>query len=294
MSAGGDDYASPWHVRLGWLWMALVIGAIMTPVFYNLYVSFNRLGFGAARYEFTTQWYFAVFRDAALVNALGWTLAVGAVTACFTVPFALMAAKLYKRLTRKLWLVFLLLLPLFAPPDIFATTLLVYFKSLNGMFGAVADATGLPVGTWFQLGFGTAVIGMVVYTLPYAFVVILITMGRYNPEHTEAARACGATPWQAFWQVEFPQIRPGVLSATSFTVILVFNEYVRSNALKGGFDTFTTVLISQMLNTGMSEQSYAMGGMISIVAIGGVSAILVWTWIRQERMARRLRAPEGN
>ncbi|MEO1688537.1 MAG: ABC transporter permease subunit [Pseudomonadota bacterium] len=294
MSVGGDDYASPWQTRLGWLWLAVVICAIMTPVFYNLYVSFNELGFGAARYVFTVDWYFAVFEDAALTRALGWTLAVAVGTAVFTVPFALLAAKLYKRLTNKLWLVFLLLLPLFAPPDIFATTLLVYFKSLNGMFGAVADATGLPVGAWFQLGFGTAVIGMVVYTLPYAFVVILITMGRYNPEHTEAARACGASPWQAFWQVEFPQIRPGVLSATSFTVILVFNEYVRSNALKGGFDTFTTVLISQMLNTGMSEQSYAMGGMISIVSIGGVTAILLWTWLRQEQMARRLRAPEGN
>ncbi len=34
--------------------------------------------------------------------------------------------------------------------------------------------------------------------------MILITMGRYNPEQTEAARACGATGWQAFWHVEFP------------------------------------------------------------------------------------------
>ena len=62
----------------------------------------------------------------------------------------------------------------------------------------------------------TAVIGLVIYTLPYVFIVVLITMGRYHPEQTEAARSCGASGWQAFWHIEFPQIRPGILSAASF------------------------------------------------------------------------------
>jgi spermidine/putrescine transport system permease protein len=289
-----DDYVSPWETRLGWLALFAVVAAVMSPVFYSIYISFNEYGFGAARYAFTTAWYSAVFEDAQLLDALGWTLALALATVVVTIPFALLCAKLFKRLRRKLWLVFLILMPLFAPADIFASSLLVFFKTLNGAFESVADATGLPVGHFFQLGFTTAAIGLVVYTLPYAFVVILITMGRYNPEQTEAARACGATAWQAFVQVEFPQIRPGVLAATAFTVILVFNEYVRSNALKGGFDTFTTVLISQMLNIGMSEQSYAMGGMMSLTAISVVAAILIWTFARRAQLTRRAAAPAGN
>ncbi|MEL6316169.1 MAG: ABC transporter permease subunit [Pseudomonadota bacterium] len=285
-----DDYASPWEIRLNWAYMLAIVGALMTPVFYNLYISFNEFGFGAARYAFTLDWYAAVFQDAQLLTALRWTGLLAVATALIAVPFGLLAAKLYKRLDQKLWLLALMLLPLFTPADIFASSLLVFFKTLNGAFTGLAELTGLAwFETWFELGFLTALIGLVIYVCPYVFVVILITMGRYNPEHTEAARACGATGWQAFWQVEFPQIRPGVMSATAFTVILVFNEYVRSNALKGGFDTLTTLLISQMLNTGMSEQSYAMGGLISIVAIVGVGGLIIWTLIRAERLARRQR-----
>ena len=290
-----DDYASPWETALGWVALGVAVAALMTPVFYNIYISFNEYGFGAARYAFTWGWYAAVFEDAQLLSALGWTMSLAVATAFVTIPFALLSAKLFKRLRRKVWLVVLMLTPLFAPADIFASSLLVYFKTLNGMFRGVAEATGLSfLETWFQLGFTTAAIGLVIYTLPYAFVVILITMGRYNPEQTEAARACGATAWQAFWQVEFPQIRAGVFSAPAFTIILVFNEYVRSNALKGGFDTFTTVLISQMLNIGMSEQSYAMGGMISGIAIVAVAGVIAWTFLRRGQLARRAAAPAGN
>lgn len=292
MTDMSDAYESVWSVRLKWLYVLAVVGALMTPVFYNFYVSLNEFGFGAARYAVTLKWYRAVFTDAQLLDAMGWTLKLAAATAAVTVPFGLLAAKLYKRLTRKLWLVFLMLLPLFAPADIFASSLLVFFKSLGDAFTAIAEATGLWfLDGWFRLGFVTAWIALVIYTLPYVFVTILITMGRYRPEQTEAARACGATAWEAFRDVEFPQIRPGVLASTAFTVILVFNEYVRSNALKGGFDTFTTVLISQMLNTGMSEQSYAMGGLVSAVAIvivGAAIAVSLATAAARERRMRGL------
>ena len=77
-------------------------------------------------------------------------------------------------------------------------------------------------------------------------------------QQTEAARACGATAWQAFWHVEFPQIRVGVFSSCAFVTILSFNEAVRTALLKGGFDTFSNMLVAQMLNIGMSGESYAM------------------------------------
>ena len=285
----GDEYASRWGYRLQWLYLLTVVAALMVPVLYNFYISFNEYGFGAARYRFTTGWYLAVFQDAQLLTALRWTLLLALATLVLVIPFGVLSAKLYKRLRNKLWLLALLLLPLFVPADIFASSLLVFFKHLNGLFGLLADATGLGFfSSWFELGFITAVIGLVVYTLPYVFVVILITMGRYHPEQTEAARACGATAWQAFRQVEFPQIRAGVFSACAFTVILVFNEYVRTAMLKGGFDTFTTVLVSQMLNTGMSEQSYAMGGIVSFTAVLVIGGILMFTLIKAEGEERHV------
>lgn len=286
-----DEYANPWVYRLKWLYMLLLVTTLMSPVLYVMYISFNANGFGARSYDFTFEWYRLVFSDTLLLNALRWTLTLAVVVTCITVPFAVLSAKYYKTAQNKLPIVFLLLAPLFVPPDILGSALLVYFKSLNSSFIWLGDQLGTTMfDGWFRLSFFTAMIGLIIYTIPYAFIVVLITMGRYRTEQTEAARACGADGWRAFWDIEFPQIRAGVFSACSFCVILVFNEYTRTSLLKGGFDTFTTVLISQMLNTGMSPQSYAMSSMVAFTAIAIIGSIIVFTLIRTESLTRVARA----
>ena len=286
-----NDYENPWLHWLKWAYLLLVVLTLMTPIFYVMYVSFNANGFGANEYVFTLEWYRLIFSDALLIGALRWTLMLAVVVTIITVPMALLSAKFYKATDNKLLPVFLLLAPLFVPPDILGSALLVFFKNLNLVFIWIGDGLGTTLfDSWFQLGFLTATIGLIIYTIPYSFVVILITMGRYHPEQTEAARACGASGWRAFRDIEFPQIRAGVLAASAFTVILVFNEYTRTSLLKGGFDTFTTVLISQMLNTGMSPQSYAMSALVSFVAIAVIGAIILFTLIRVESLSRIARA----
>ncbi|MEM1049903.1 MAG: ABC transporter permease subunit [Pseudomonadota bacterium] len=286
-----NDYDNIWLHRAKWAYLLLVVITLMSPVFYVMYISFNLNGFGAAEYEFTWRWYGLIFSDQLLMQALQWTGLLAVTTMVITVPMALMAAKLYKESGNKLLIVFLMLAPLFVAPDILGSALLVYFKSLNASFKWIGDIVGTSMfDSWFRLSFLTALIGLIIYTTPYAFIVILITMGRYHKEQTEAARACGANGWRAFWEIEFPQIRAGVFSACSFTVILCFNEYTRTSLLKGGFDTFTTVLISQMLNEGMSEQSYAMSSFMSSVAIALIGGIILYTMIRSEALAREARA----
>ena len=184
-----------------------------------------------------------------------------------------------------------MLAPLFVPSDILGSALLVFFKNMNIAFVTFGDWCGVPwFDTWFHLGYFSAIVALIIYTLPYVFIVILITLGRYRAQQTEAARSCGATAWQAFWHVEFPQIRAGIFSAAAFTLILTFNEYTRTNLVKGGFNTFTTVLISQMLSEGMSEQSYAMSSLISYIAISVIGTIIVITLIRSERLELVARA----
>jgi len=286
-----DDYGNIWLYRLKWAYLLLIVATLLSPVFYVMYISFNANGFGARAYDFTWKWYGLVFSDRQLLAALRWTMMLAVATTLIAVPMALIAAKQFKAAQNKLLPVFLMLTPLFVAPDILGSALLVFFKNLNFAFVALGDRLDTDVfDAWFRLGFWTALVGLIIYTIPYSFVVILITMGRYNPEQTEAARACGASAWRAFRDVEFPQIRAGVFSACAFTLVLCFNEYTRTSVLKGGFDTFTTVLVSQMLNTGMSEQSYAMSSFVSFVAIAMIGGIIVFTLLRSERLTREARA----
>ncbi|MFT6912072.1 MAG: spermidine/putrescine transport system permease protein [Paracoccaceae bacterium] len=286
-----EDFANPWVYRLKWAYLLLIVTTLMIPVMYVMYISFNANGFGANAYDFTWEWYGLILKDKLLLNALRWTLSLSLVVTLVAVPFALLAAKYYKQTSNKPFPIFLLLAPLFVPPDILGSALLVFFKNLNGAFEWLGALLGTSLfDGWFDLGFMTAVIGLIIYTIPYSFIVILITMGRYRSEQTEAARSCGADGWRAFRDIEFPQIRAGILSACSFTVILCFNEYTRTSLLKGGFDTFTTVLVSQMLNTGMSPQSYAMSSLVSFIAIGLIGGIIIVTMIRSKTLTRDARA----
>jgi spermidine/putrescine transport system permease protein len=200
----------------------------------------------------------------------------------------LLAAKFYKKTRRKVAFVTLMLSPLFVPADIMGSALLIYFKNLNKGLEAFGETLGVTwFEGWFQLGFSTALIGQIIYTVPYAFIIILITMSRYRDQQTEAARGCGATGWQAFWQVEFPQIRVGIFSSFAFVVILSFNEATRTGLLKGGFDTFPNVLVAQMLNIGMSGESYAMAGTMSMISILVIGSIIVFTLVRAGRLERK-------
>ena len=286
-----DSYASPWAYRAQWAYLLIIVGALMTPVFYTIYISFNEHGFGAQIYDFTWDWYVVLFRNQQIIDSLSWTAYLGAATILTAVPMGLIAAKYYKRTRHKVVFVTLMLSPLFVPADILGSALLVYFKNLNRAFEWLGDSLGVTwFYGWFELGFFTALVGLILWTVPYAFVVILITMSRYRVQQTEAARSCGATAWQAFWQIEFPQIRVGVFSASAFVFILSFNEYTRTSLLKGGFDTFTTVLISHMFNTGMSGDSYAMGGLVSVISMAVIGAVLVYTLAKAERLEREARA----
>lgn len=286
-----DQYGSLVTYRLKWAYTLLLVATLMLPSFYVIYISFNENGFGAARYDFTLDWYKVIFTDTLLINALGWTGRLAVMTTLVVVPMGLLAAKFYKSTRRKVLTVAVFLSPLFVPGDILGSALLVFFKNLNKGFETFSDWLGNEwFYGWFELGTLTALIGLIIYTLPYVFIVILITMARYREQQTEAARACGANAWQAFWHVEFPQIRAGIFSACAFTVILTFNEYIRTSLLKGGFDTFTSVLVSQMLNEGMSESSYAMSSIVTYVAVLVIGSIIVWTLVRTEGLEREARA----
>ena len=269
------DYGR-WRYRAQWGYTLAVVALLLLPVFYTIYISFNALGFGAARYEFSLIWYASLLENREILESLRWTALLGGLTVLTTVPMALLAAKFYQRTRFKVGFVILVLLPLFVPGDILAASLLVYFKTLDRVLSAALGVS------WFRLSLFTALIGQILWTLPYAFVVILITMGRFPPQQTEAARSCGASAWQAFRQVEFPQIRAGVFSACTFVFILSFNEYSRTNFLKGGFDTFTTYLVAYMLNTGMSPEVYAMASAVSVVSMVVVGVVIL-TMLRASR-----------
>lgn len=87
----------------------------------------------------------------------------------------------------------------------------------------VANYLGIP-RTWW----GTAFVTHVVYTFPFAFLVMLAIFNRFDRSVEEAAWSLGVSPARTFRKITFPLIFPGVLSAMLFAFTLSYDEFPRT------------------------------------------------------------------
>ena len=96
----------------------------------------------------------------------------------------------------------------------------------------VANALGVE-RTWW----GTTFVAHVLYTFPFAFLVMLAIFNRFDRSVEEAAWSLGVTPARTFRKVTLPLIFPGVLSAMLFAFTLSYDEFSRTLFTIGGDQT---------------------------------------------------------
>jgi putative spermidine/putrescine transport system permease protein len=68
----------------------------------------------------------------------------------------------------------------------------------------------------------------VVYTFPFAFLVMLAILNRFDASVEEASWSLGVSPMRTFRKVTFPLIFPGVLSSMLFAFTLSYDEFSRT------------------------------------------------------------------
>jgi putative spermidine/putrescine transport system permease protein len=93
----------------------------------------------------------------------------------------------------------------------------------------VANALGIPRAWW-----STSFVAHVLYTFPFAFLVMLAVFNRFDRSVEEAAWSLGVSPARTFRKVTFPLIFPGVLSAMLFSFTLSYDEFSRTLFTAGG------------------------------------------------------------
>lgn len=86
---------------------------------------------------------------------------------------------------------------------------------------------------WYTTAFGTHV----AYTFPFAFLVMLAILNRFDSSVEEAAWSLGVDPWTTFRKVTLPLIFPGVLSAMLFAFTLSLDEFPRTLFASGADQT---------------------------------------------------------
>lgn len=263
--------------------MILVINT--TPILYTLYLSFTNNSEFNQSYDFVgLKNYLGLLftTNSDLYYVLGLTVVyVVACVALFVVIGMVTALALNhpKIKGTAVWMS-LLLIPWAAPS---AITALIWKFLFNYDFGPINQIGRLFLGRNFGVpwltnpiaAFAAVVIVNVWLSYPFFTVVILGALQSVPRELTEAASVDGANPWQAFWQVTFPQLRPAITPITILSAITTFQMFNTvylitqggpiTNAARPGATTFVMIyMYNQVLGASAANIHYAQIAAFSI------------------------------
>jgi ABC-type spermidine/putrescine transport system permease subunit II len=252
-------------VALCWVYVGLVLLFLYAPLAPPFVFSFTEKGVGA----FTFEWYAGLGKSVILVKSIRTSLVVAALTALITPPLALLAAMAVRELRVPRAILLLVLLPLFIPGISMGLATAFFFQQL-----------GVLPSLW------TIAVVHVMWALPFAFLIILTVMATFDPVYLEAAYVHGAGRLRAFLDIELPLIGPGVLGAAIFSMILSFNETVRTALVQGPWNTVQTYIWSSYLQIGLSPALYAVMSILIALTLALVLVLLVYA-LRRGRTARR-------
>jgi ABC-type spermidine/putrescine transport system permease subunit II len=235
-----------WSRVLVWLCLAGVLAFLYAPLVPPLLLAIQ----DPVTENISLQNFGTIHSDPTLVGALTNSVLLAAVVGVTAPLLGLAAAQAVRYFGVPRLIVTVILLPLFIPGVSMGVSSSLFFN-LTGI-----DPSLLTMATVQTL-----------WALPFAFLIILTVMAGFDTLYLEAAYTCGANRTQAFWDVELPQIAPGISGAATFSVILSFNETVRTAVVQGGNNTVQTFIWSRYQQVGLTPNMYALMTAIIVVTL---------------------------
>lgn len=195
--------------------------------------------------------YAAIGQSSILLEGMRNTAFLGIITAIITPVLALAVAQAIRAWKVPRLILGLVLIPLFVPGISMGVASALFFRLI-----------GLDPSLF------TMAIVHTLWALPFATLVLLTVMANFDQVYTEAAYMLGSSPLRAFFDIELPQIYQGLMGASIFSLILSFNETIRTSMVQGGNNTVQTYVWSQYQQVGLNPTLYAlMTGLIVLTLI---------------------------
>jgi ABC-type spermidine/putrescine transport system permease subunit II len=223
-------------VGLAWGLVALVIAFLYAPLVPPAIKSFATAPGGSPFAH-----YAAILTDQRLMAAARLSLLVGVLVALIAPFLALLAAEAVRVWRIPRLVIAVILIPLFVPGISMGLATALFFQML-GVAPSLLTITAVQV----------------IWALPFAFLIVLTGLANFDPVMREAAHMSGANRLQAFFEIELPQIQHAILGAAVFSLILSFNETIRTSVVQGGRNTVQTYLWAQYQQVGLLPNLYAL------------------------------------
>ncbi len=141
------------------------------------------------------------------------------------------------------------LIPMMITPVGVAYLFLMLTDTVKGPFLPLWNALGLSNFSWVNIAWGARAAVMIGDTwqwTPFMFIVLLAALESQSIEHVEAAVVDGASRWQIFWSLTWPEILPVSMTLVLIRIIEAFKIVDLPNVLtNGGPGTATESLTLQ-------------------------------------------------
>lgn len=170
-------------------------------------------------------------------NSLWMAVLVGLATTVLGLTFALLVTRTgmqAKGLVRTVSL-----LPIITPPFVIGLALILLFGRAGAVNSFLEWAFDIEPTRWIYGLTGILVAQILAFT-PIAFLVLIGVVEGVSPSMEEAAQTLNASPWQTFWTVSFPLMRPGLANAFLLGFIESLADFGNPLVLGGQYEVLST------------------------------------------------------
>lgn len=234
----------------------LVFLFLYLPIAVLIVFSFNDSKSRTVWSGFSLHWYEELFHDEEILSAFSTTITVSVLAAVIATVLGTAAAIGFHSMKRKPRHLLMTInnIPMTNADIITGVSLMLLFVFTGNLLG-------------FSLGFGTLLVAHITFNIPYVVLAVLPKLRQLNPNLGEAAMDLGATPWQAFWKVLMPELRPGILNGLLIAFTLSIDDFVISYFTAGSEVATLAMQIYAMTRKRISPEVNALSTILFVTVL---------------------------
>ncbi|MEG2039744.1 MAG: sulfate/thiosulfate ABC transporter permease CysT, partial [Hafnia sp.] len=234
--------------------------------------------------QMTWQQYWDVITNPQVVAAYKVTLLAAGVASVFNAVFGMLMAWILTRyeFPGKTLLDGLMDLPFALPTAVAGLTLAGLF-STTGWYGQWLALIDIKVAfTWLGIA-----VAMAFTSIPFVVRTVQPVLEELGPEYEEAAQTLGASRWQSFRKVVFPEVAPALLAGTALSFTRSLGEFGAVIFIAGNI-AWKTEVTSLMIFIRLQEFDYPAASAIASVILAASLLLLFSINTLQSRFGKRI------
>jgi spermidine/putrescine transport system permease protein len=222
---------------------------LYVPLIIVIVYSFNDSRLNAEWVGFTLGWYRRLLADDEMLGAAANSLLIAVTASVVSTVLGTMAGFAMYRYRLRL-LPLLVLTPIAIPEILMGVSLLIFFVLLN-----------------FTLGLVSVALAHIAFCIGFVAIVVRARLAGMDESLTEAARDCGATPWQAFRRVTLPLIMPGVIAGALMAFTLSIDDFVITFFTAGAGTVTLPLQIYSMIKIAVTPEVNAVSTLLMLLTL---------------------------